>query len=439
MYSETQCDDTYKKLAELLDQHIYSDVMECVYNIFFPILCSKEKINKMRVTNLMCMWIPMAVAGYRFIGQESYQYEPTTTSEAELPIDPMETGLNENNQRLLTAVTGFAVTRKPTRKPTAKRRTVFNAFNGPLLTFQPGNFSKGAVSTDKRIKLSNGLSAKSIAQSGQFLTLGGGVKSLSPFHKDPDGAAVFSKRNGGWYYVSNAEDPKAGSNWDNGGVGAIEFNSNGNVVGYKRLVNSTKNNCGGGATPWNSWISCEEIDFGKNWQVDPRGNKVPTKTALGTLGNYESFAYDDSTPIPTFYVTRDFKNGVLTRFTPNSKGMECYKKTRDLDRWCTLEKGTLDFLLISGGESGTFQWTKNQTKAQQNAETYYPNAEGIDIVDGTLYFTSKVLKRLTVLDLKKMTYTYSSTRNGAFKEQPDQVERLVPNKESVLYFCEDVS
>jgi hypothetical protein len=383
------------------------------------------------------MWMPLAVAGHRFIGQQSSQYEPTRN--AELPIDHVATGLSENIERAL------AVTPKPTRRPTAKTLippvapgAVYRAFVTPL-TFQPGNFSKGAVSTDKRVKLSNGLSAKPIAQAGKFLTLGGGVKSASRFHKDPDGAAVFSKRNGGWYYVSNAEEPRAGSNWDNGGVGSIEFNSMGKVVNYTRVASSTKNNCGGGATPWNSWVTCEEIDFGKVWQVDPRGNKVATKTALGAFGNYESFAYDDSTAVPTFYVTRDFKNGVLTRFTPNSKGMDCYKKSADLDRWCTLDYGTLDFLLISGGASGTFQWTKNQTKAHLNAEKYYPNSEGIDIVDSTLYFTSKVLKRLTILDLKKMKYTYSSTVSGAFKEQPDQVERLVPNKDSVLYFCEDVS
>jgi hypothetical protein len=391
----------------------------------------------MRFANLVCMLMPSAVIGQGFLRKQSSQHEPSEN--APLQIDPMDAGLDENNERAL------AVTPKPTRRPTAKTLippiapgAVYRAFVTPL-TFQPGNFSKGAVSTDKRVKLSNGLSAKPIAQSGEFLALGGGVKSTSRFHRLPDAAGVFSKRNGGWYYVSNAESPTAGRNWTDGGVGSIEFNSYGKIVNYTRVATTTRHNCGGGVTPWNSWVSGEEITDGGLWQIDPRGIRAEARTGLGSLGKYESFAFDTSTAIPTFYATRDFKNGVLTRFTPNAQGMECYKKTADLDRWCTLDYGTLDFLLISRDASGTFQWTKNQTKAQLNAEKYYPNAEGIDVVDSTLFFTAKLLKRLVILDLKKMTYTYSSTVSGLFKEQPDQVRRIVPNKDSVLYFCEDVS
>lgn len=60
--------------------------------------------------------------------------------------------------------------------------------------------------------------------------------------------------------------------------------------------------------------------------MDPTGARVPASTAMGGLGSYESFAYDDGTSVPTFYVTRDATDGVLTRFIPNDQGMACYTK-----------------------------------------------------------------------------------------------------------------
>lgn len=43
---------------------------------------------------------------------------------------------------------------------------------------------------------------------------------------------------------------------------SIEFNAKGQVVDYKRLASGTSRTCGGdGKTPWNSLISCEEIEW----------------------------------------------------------------------------------------------------------------------------------------------------------------------------------
>jgi Bacterial protein of unknown function (DUF839) len=297
------------------------------------------------------------------------------------------------------------------------------------------------------INLSNGLSCKRIATSGEKVMLVDGTLSEEAFHDQPDGAAVFSKDDGGWYYVSNAESNSSGTNWWDGGVGVIEFDANGDVIGYKKIVNYLLKNCGGGVTPWNSWITCEEIKLavegqnftyvGKVWQVDPSGERQHELTAMGELGLYESFAYDDSTPVPTFYVTQDSEHGALSRFTPNDEGMACYNQVNDYDRWCTLNHGTTDYLLISGGEMGTFYWTTDYAAARENARLYYPNSEGIDSADGKVFFVSKLFKRLVILDLQQQTYTYSSTVTGAFNEQPDQVASLVGDDESILYFCED--
>lgn len=193
---------------------------------------------------------------------------------------------------------------------------------------------------------------------------------------------------------------------------------------------------GGGKTPWNSWVTCEEIiedDYvGKVYQVDPSGEIPHRLTAMGGLGRYESFTYDATTEIPTFYVTRDMAKSVLTRFTPNATGMECYNQKDDAARWCTLENGSVDYLVTSGGnESGTFNWTTDLEVAERNAKEFYPNVEGIDSADGKLFFVSKSIKRLVILDLEKMTYTFSSTTSGAFADEPDQVGRLVNGDESM--------
>jgi hypothetical protein len=110
---------------------------------------------------------------------------------------------------------------------------------------------------------------------------------------------------------------------------------------------------------------------------------------------------------------------------------------KDADRWCTLSHGSLDYLVISGGPSGTFTWSKTENDGRNNAELWYPNSEGIDIVDGMLYTTSKKLKLLMILNMKTLTYTIESTVGGAFDQQPDQVARLVDDADSILYFCED--
>ena len=284
------------------------------------------------------------------------------------------------------------------------------------------------------------MNGRAIAKAGQKVQFPGtGGQSSLDFHSRPDGAGVFAATAGGGFYYSSNSETK-----DDGGVGVIEFDANGDPIDYYRTLSGTRDNCGGGYTPWNTWISCEEDgSIGRVWQTDPTG-LIPSRRTevVATGGNYESFAYDDREELtkPRFFTTEDSTSGPLVRFTPNAMGMECYNQPTAEEKWCTLENGDHDYLRIDDGASGTFSWVANKTQATPEL---YPKAEGIDVVDGVLFFVSKLDKTLFELDLDAGTFTRTSTVSGAFDLQPDQLKAINndPSPDSVenniIYFCED--
>jgi hypothetical protein len=114
--------------------------------------------------------------------------------------------------------------------------------SSPRITYVPGKLSTLA----NGLLISEGLQSRIIAESGEQVAFASGEKSNDDFHAEPDGAAVYENaETGGWIYVSNSELDDA-----KGGVGAIYFDKDGNVVDYKKLMTDTTRNCSGGKTPW---------------------------------------------------------------------------------------------------------------------------------------------------------------------------------------------
>ena len=291
-------------------------------------------------------------------------------------------------------------------------------------TFVPGDLSQPCDG----LMLSRGMDCRLLTTAGQPVQYDTGGQSAVPMHGKADGATVIAHPDGGWYYTSNSENGSG-----NGGVGSLRFNAQGQVIGYKRDLTGTSRNCGGGKTYWNTWVTCEEDGSnGFCWEVDPYTGHTAKTNVVNVGGNYESFAYDDQDPDveARFFTTEDSGNGPLVRYTPT---VAAFSTGNNYDI-LTSDGGTHEYLVLNA--DGTFEWSSSESAGASSASTYFPNAEGIDVINRQLFFVSKVNKELFELDLANMTWIAQSTVSGAFNQPPDQIQKIVGD-DQFLYFCED--
>jgi len=104
------------------------------------------------------------------------------------------------------------------------------------------------------------------------------------------------------------------------------------------------------------------------------------------------------------------------------------------------EEGVVDYLFVLPNEEltgGAFEWVNDLEAAKNNARTYYPQSEGIDIQDGKMYVVCKKIQQLFVFDLDEMTFHNVSTVSGLFDGDPDQMQRILGEEGGLLYFTEE--
>jgi secreted PhoX family phosphatase len=251
---------------------------------------------------------------------------------------------------------------------------------------QPGTGPYGPLGSPDAngIRLPAGFTSRVIARSGQRV----GSTSYT-WHNAPDGGACYADGTG-WIYVSNSEINPSG------GASAVRFSATGAITGAYRILSDTRQNCAGGKTPWNTWLSCEEVSLGYVYETDPWGTNAAVQRAAMGRFKHEAAAAD---PVrKAIYLTEDETNGRFYRFVPTA--------------WGNLSSGTLQVMVAGSATSGSFTWadvpdpdgSPTATRSQVSGSKSFNGGEGCHYANDTVWFTTKGDNRVWQLDLLDNTY-----------------------------------
>lgn len=231
------------------------------------------------------------------------------------------------------------------------------------------------------LMLPEGFKSRIVARSGEAPA---GLPGYT-WHSAPDGGATFPAEDGGWVYVSNSEMRSF-----SGGVGAIRFDAQGEVVDAYQILKNTSINCAGGPTPWGTWLSCEEFTDGQVYECDPMGiNPSVLRPALGTF-RHEAVAVDSENQC--LYLTEDLPDGAFYRFRPDQALPDLSSGQLEIASVVKRNgKSFIDWLVVPDPLAKT-----EATRLQVPAYTIFKGGEGIGIYEGRVYFTTKHDNRVWV-------------------------------------------
>jgi hypothetical protein len=259
----------------------------------------------------------------------------------------------------------------------------------PVGPAAPGQDANGVV-------LLPGFSSRILATAGERVP-GTGFE----FRAFPDGAATFvdAAVPGGWYMAVNHEIPAAG------GVSSFRFDPDGNVVDAFSICSDTAQNCAGGATPWGTWLSCEEYDWGHVWECDPTGaTPARRRRAMGAFAHEAAAVAVDG----RIYMTEDRKDGGFSRFTPVAPG--------------DLSAGLLE-IATGNVADGVITWVQVPNPDPVAFETLCRNqvpgtmsfngGEGIATLGQAVWFTTKGDERIWEYDIATSTVSLRYQAGGA--------------------------
>ncbi|WP_151773110.1 alkaline phosphatase PhoX [Streptomyces abyssomicinicus] len=285
---------------------------------------------------------------------------------------------------------------------------------------QPGTGPYGALGAADAngIRLPSGFTSRVIARSRQKVS-GTGYT----WHDAPDGGACYADGSG-WIYVSNSEISSTG------GAGAVRFDSSGAITGAYRILSNTNVNCAGGKTPWNTWLSCEEVDRGYVYETDPWGVKAAVRRdAMGRF-KHEAAACDPQRGV--IYLTEDVTDGAFYRFRPTT--------------WGDLSSGTLEVMVGSSATSGSVTWARvpdptgaTATRNQVSGTKRFNGGEGCHYANGTCWFTTKGDNRVWAYDAaaQSISLAYDDSLVTSGTAPLTGVDNVTGTASGDLYVAED--
>jgi uncharacterized protein len=243
-----------------------------------------------------------------------------------------------------------------------------------------------------------------------------------------DGMAAYRGRNGSTILIRNHENRSrpgeiecrvpAGKRYDQdpnvrGGNTKLVVSRSRRVTESFAVLGGTHTNCAGGLTPWDSWITCEEIfnygsvesntvpgsgvphGFSFEIPADADGPVDPVPILSAGRFSHEAVAWLDG----ALYETEDRGDAALYRFIPRRRPRE----SGDLASF----GGTLEALVVRGrpnfdantanpGETYPVEWVRIEEpnpaqdtvrrEAQAKAAAIFDRTEGAWTADGRVYF-----------------------------------------------------